>query len=241
MPDNLLVQSDTLNFYHQQVQESLRNALVYAWKAGGILSQVRSSLPHGEWTPWLSANFQGTPQTARGYMRISDRWDEIESALDANPNLSLRRGLKILSSPNTAPSTDPRDVLEEIFAHAVALTQSGHLRSTIYCAGKYVYIMNQDSTILLRFLAPEPFPEPVAFYANDYDSPEFYVKNGRVHFVKRIQDSAYIWTRTKTAGVPPEEIEEIINTFNSHYHESGPCVEFTSNSDYWTGTFTILN
>ncbi len=110
MPDNLLVQSDTLNFYHQQVQESLRNALLYAWKAGEILSQVRSSLPHGEWTPWLSANFQGTPQTARGYMRIFEQWDEIESALATNPNLSLRRGLKILSSPNTAPSTPAQHV-----------------------------------------------------------------------------------------------------------------------------------
>lgn len=60
----------------------------------------------------------------------------------------------------------------KIFAHAVALQQSGRLRNTIYCQGNTIYILNQDNTIIMKFLlrsSENRFTFPINFNANDYD------------------------------------------------------------------------
>ena len=68
------------------------------------------------------------------------------------------------------------DLVEQIFAHAVALDQSGGLRNTIYAIGSEIYILNYDHTVLLRFRLRRSeacFETPVSFRANDYDSNGF--------------------------------------------------------------------
>lgn len=81
------------------------------------------------------------------------------------------------------------DRLEKIFSHAVALQQSGRLRSTIYCIGRTVFILNQDQTVLIKFRLRKTdkmeFNEPVSFNANDYDSQEIEVRNGNICFIQR--------------------------------------------------------
>jgi len=91
--------------------------------------------------------------------------------------------------------------LEDVFAHAVALTQSGRLKSTIYCRGRVIYILNQDHTVFLKFRLRKneaEFSEPVSFNANDYDSNEVEVKGGEICF---IQEGAG-FTRVKSCRTP---------------------------------------
>lgn len=91
--------------------------------------------------------------------------------------------------------------IEDIFAHAVALQQNGRMRNTIYCRKNYIYILNQDDTILLRFclrLSEVVFAHPVSFYANDYDSNKFYEEDGKIHFV--IENEFH--QRIKQCGTP---------------------------------------
>ena len=101
--------------------------------------------------------------------------------------------------------------VENIFAHAVALQQSGRLRSTVYCIEDRVYVLNQDLTVLLRFglrKGERIFTEPVSFNANDYDSKHIEEKDGRICFVQ--EATGFVREKTcRTPGMSPEEVEEL--------------------------------
>lgn len=105
--------------------------------------------------------------------------------------------------------------LEEIFSHAVALTQSGRLRSTVYCIGDKVFIMNQDQTVLIRFTLRKTdkivFETPVSFYANDYDSKEVEEENGRICFIQNAAGFERIKS-CKTPDTSPKDVRKIFHT-----------------------------
>lgn len=107
--------------------------------------------------------------------------------------------------------------VEDIFAHAVALTQANRLKNTVYCKDNWVFILNYDNTILLRFELPEwnsPFKNPVSFNANDYDSNTFYEEDGKIIFVSEVGGVE----RKKTISVPgasPDEIEQMFFSYAS--------------------------
>jgi len=108
------------------------------------------------------------------------------------------------------------DRIEGIFAHAVAMEQSGRLKSTIYCIENEIFIMNSDNTLLLRFLlrrTETPFAHPVSFRANDYDSKSFYEKDGKIIFVTETEG----FTRTKSCSTPgdtPTDVKALWDTFD---------------------------
>ena len=108
------------------------------------------------------------------------------------------------------------DRLESIFAHAVALQQSGRLKSTIYCLGTRVYILNQDQTVFLRFSLRATdkvvFEEPISFEANDYDSQHVDVAEGRIRF----RQESGKWERVKSCKTPrmtPKEVAKLFRSF----------------------------
>ena len=108
---------------------------------------------------------------------------------------------------------DKGRAIEDIFAHAQALTQSGRLRNTVYCIGKKVYILNQDFTVLIRFHLRKndvTFSSPVSFLASDYDSKEFIEEDGRIKFITRTEK--YIKTKScRTPDRTPKEVEELFD------------------------------
>lgn len=108
------------------------------------------------------------------------------------------------------------DRLEDIFAHAVALEQNGRLRSTVYCIGLRVFILNQDQTVFLRFRLRKvdkmEFTDPISFNANDYDSKHLEVADGKIQFIQE----AGGWERTKSCKTPrmsPENVQELFSGF----------------------------
>lgn len=110
--------------------------------------------------------------------------------------------------------------IEQIFAHAVALDQSGGLKNSIYADGKEVFIMNYDHTVLLRFKlrgSENPFDNPISFKANDYDSNEFYEEDGKIVFVSGIKG----YERKKTCGKAEYTPEEVKKLFKEYKKELG--------------------
>lgn len=105
--------------------------------------------------------------------------------------------------------------IEQIFSQAVALDQSGGLRNTIYAEGREIYILNYDHTVLMRFKLRKnetTFGQSICFRANDYDSREFWEKDGKVIF----KTEAEGFQRTKTTGraeYSPEEVRELFNSY----------------------------
>ena len=58
----------------------LRSALLDAKAAGDVLAELKRRTKHGEWTKRLRENFDGSPETARVYMRIAANWRKIVAA-----------------------------------------------------------------------------------------------------------------------------------------------------------------
>jgi len=103
--------------------------------------------------------------------------------------------------------------IEQIFAHAVALDQSGRLRCTIYALGKKIFIRNSDNTVIMRFFSPDGiFKNPVSFKANDYEGNAFYEEEGKIVF----ESNNNGYEKKKSCGTPgmkPEKVEELFKEF----------------------------
>jgi hypothetical protein len=109
------------------------------------------------------------------------------------------------------------NLIEQLFAQAVALDQRAGMRSVIYLIGNEIYIMNYDHTLLLRFKLRKNegfFDQALSFYANDYDSNVFEEKDGKIIFHTE-QDG---YARKKICGVtqtPPEEVRKLFKKYYS--------------------------
>lgn len=109
------------------------------------------------------------------------------------------------------------NLVEDIFSQAVALSQDGGFRNTIYALDKEIFILNYDHTLLLRFLlrpTEATFAHPIGFNANDYDSNEFDEVDGKIVFTSRQGE----FMRKKTCGVPgitPDEVRQLYANYTN--------------------------
>lgn len=101
--------------------------------------------------------------------------------------------------------------IEKIFAHAVALEQSGRLHSNIYCYQKYIYIVNQNDTIIMRFplLSSEPaFDKPLGFNAKDFQGQQINYNEKTTTFVD--EDADFVKEKScATLKINPEEVHQV--------------------------------
>ena len=85
---------------HRQCAVAGNAMLEHANLCGAYLLQAKETVPHGEWEDWLAEHFsEASPSAARGYMRISDRWAELEQNGNSVADLTVRGALKLLAKP----------------------------------------------------------------------------------------------------------------------------------------------
>ncbi len=109
------------------------------------------------------------------------------------------------------------NLVEQIFAQAVALEQGGRFHNTIYASKRTIYIMNYDHTVLLRFQlrgSEPPFNTPVSFKANDYDSNIFEQVDGKIIF-SSYNDGYEKRKICGTTDLTAEEVEKLFNDYKS--------------------------
>ncbi len=127
---NLHMLAGRINEEHRACETAVGAALEHAMNAGGMISEAKSSLPHGAFGPWLAENFAGSDRTARAYMRVYSRRDELEAKRQSSASLSLDGALKALSTPKDEPRRDRPATLEEMEARveeALSQARSGAL------------------------------------------------------------------------------------------------------------------
>lgn len=96
-----------INRWHTAAEGAVGTALDYAREAGTLLLQAKEQIPHGEWLPWIAANFQGSERTAQAYMRVAKRWDELEGKSAESADLAIDGALKLLAKPRP-DGADPK-------------------------------------------------------------------------------------------------------------------------------------
>jgi len=88
-----------INLHHRQAESAIQSGLEHAHEAGRLLIEAKSQCEHGQWGPWLEANFEGSKRTARAYMQVVKRWPEIEAKRQTSADLSIDGALRLLASP----------------------------------------------------------------------------------------------------------------------------------------------
>ena len=54
--------ADRINENHHAAESHARQALLYVRAAGELLLEVKPTIRHGEWLPWLKTNFDGSEE-----------------------------------------------------------------------------------------------------------------------------------------------------------------------------------
>jgi hypothetical protein len=112
--------AERINEEHRACETAVGAALTHAMSAGELLAEAKEQLPHGAFGPWLAENFAGSDRTARAYMRVYSRREELEAKRQSSATLSLDGALRALSAPK-AESPDPETAsLAELEARAEA-------------------------------------------------------------------------------------------------------------------------
>lgn len=86
------------NYEHALFRESFGSALGHAILAGEALTNAKAELRHGEWLPWLAANFSGSERIARVYMQVAANRQRVADLEEP----SLRRAIEAISTTNGA-------------------------------------------------------------------------------------------------------------------------------------------
>jgi hypothetical protein len=108
---------DNVQAWENEVSLGVRKGLAYARQAGlDLIEAKRLCRDRGEqWVPWLSRQFGSDKvRSIQGYMRIAERWDELQEKTQHVAFLSIRDALKLLASPRKGKSEgEPPQHVEE--------------------------------------------------------------------------------------------------------------------------------
>lgn len=103
--------------YHNDVQTSLTRALDYALDAGDALLELKRSVAHGQWTPFVERECGLNIRVAQNYMSLARNRTLIEEA-NANGDalLNITGALQLIATPQAAaaegarPDADDKEV-----------------------------------------------------------------------------------------------------------------------------------
>lgn len=139
--------AERANAEHRACETAVNAALDHAMRAGDLLLEVKTGLPHGAFGAWVEENFAGSGRTARAYMRVARHREELEAKRQRSATLSLDGALKALSAPKDGtPERDPglarrlRDLeqqLADLVAGPPALPAFGRVLLEIDAEGLY--------------------------------------------------------------------------------------------------------
>jgi hypothetical protein len=91
-------------------EQHWRDAVGHGIRVGQLLVEVKAELRHGEWLPWLAANFPGTARTATRYMQLARESDTVSDFV------TLRSAIAALSVPRKVAPTEHMQRMRALWA-----------------------------------------------------------------------------------------------------------------------------
>ena len=116
--------AEAANMAAEQVETSAKSMVQHADRAGRALLAAKEQVKHGDWLPWLGANFDHSISLAQKYMAIASNTERIANLLAAP---SITQAMRMITeareeqSPKrpgvvvTKPAADPaesKDVID---------------------------------------------------------------------------------------------------------------------------------
>jgi hypothetical protein len=91
--NSLVVLVGQINAAHEAAAAALKSSVIHAMQAGDMLLEAKEQVGHGEWLPWLKANFPFSDRTARLYMQLARKRVNVEAKMATVADLSLREAV----------------------------------------------------------------------------------------------------------------------------------------------------
>ena len=147
---------DKVNEEHALHKIHTRQAIWAAYRAGLALLEVKKILPHGQFTNWLDAWFDGSRESARGYIRVAENWkhpDVRRAKQNAAATLSgLLKVIRQIDEPKDPPAKSPPNaqtlatIRAEFAYHLKFLT---HFQAEV-CEDDFIFLWHVFKKELLR-------------------------------------------------------------------------------------------
>lgn len=107
VPSRLSILADEIRTEVAAAEADFQSAVQHAINAGNRLIEAKSLVRHGEWLPWLEANFPGAQTTARNYMRLAANGQRVADLP------TVRETLALLTAPKSETATSEPRTYEE--------------------------------------------------------------------------------------------------------------------------------
>jgi hypothetical protein len=114
--------AEQINAAHAAVETTLRAGLEHARAAGALLVQAKAKAGHGKWVPWLRANARFSVRTAQAYMRVAERWQELEAKAQPLALLTFEEANQLLAKPASCTAEEfeaAHDQVDEAFRKTI--------------------------------------------------------------------------------------------------------------------------
>lgn len=79
-----------INEEYLLAQKGVEDAVTHAWNCGALLKAKKAEVGHGNWLPWLAANFSGSARSANDYMLLHTKYPELPNP-QSGADLSINR------------------------------------------------------------------------------------------------------------------------------------------------------
>lgn len=133
---------------HQRVHQAIAAGLSHAKEAGRLLLEARQHIPHGGWIRFVEHDCGLSRSIAAGYIRVCERWTELEPHVQRVAHLPLRKALALLAEPKastTANSDDLERQADEFLALCFAIPANATMLAETEIDGLAVYLYVRPS------------------------------------------------------------------------------------------------
>lgn len=116
----------SINREFAQTGIAARNMLEHAINCGNLLLQAKDQAPHGTWSAWVGANFDGSEWVARKYMQLARAHENGGGITDME---SIRAAIRSIAAPRhqtveEPPALDPASPAGRMFDAAKAFSSA---------------------------------------------------------------------------------------------------------------------
>ncbi|MBK8752953.1 MAG: hypothetical protein IPL99_15565 [Candidatus Competibacteraceae bacterium] len=187
MTTNLLACIPTvqqINLEHQLANSKANEAVQHATNCGLMLLQVKASLAHGEWLPWLTTEIESgrlkvKARQTRSYMQLAANWQRDANLIEAP---SIRAALELLSDKE--PDTEqadliPVDVEPMLAAPAASAATVAALLAELPETDQRAVLENVAAAGDLKVVRADAMYVPISQKRHEWYTPAEYVEAAR--------------------------------------------------------------
>lgn len=96
---------------HERATAAIKDAIHSGFRIGELLTEKKAELKHGEFTPYVEANFTFSLRMAQHYMKLYQNREAIEAAMEEQQITGLREALRLNPKTGNKEETEKNETV----------------------------------------------------------------------------------------------------------------------------------